>query len=35
MENNKYQQAIANSKVNTDDAAVKAEVEALLAAHSA
>ena len=35
MENNKYQQVIAESKVVTDDAKVKAEVEALLAAHLA
>lgn len=35
MENNKYLEAIAQSKVNTDDAAVKAAVEALLAAHVA
>ena len=35
MEDNKYQKVIADSKVITDDAKVKAEVEALLAAHTA
>ena len=35
MEDNKYQKVIADSKVTTDDAKVKAEVEALLAAHTA